>query len=137
MNQLQAMRAFARVVDLASFNLAAGQLGVSPAAVTRRIVTVEAHLNTRLLNRTTRWQPLVVQLVAALVTVRANAERGETETSFTLYYVPLDARRTATRVASRKGQIPGSAFPYNKAHFQKKRVSEYAVSQKRRLMSND
>lgn len=54
MNQLQAMRVFARVVELASFNLAARQLGVSPAAVTRSIGMLEAHLNTRLLNRTTR-----------------------------------------------------------------------------------
>ncbi|MEQ5841107.1 LysR family transcriptional regulator [Paraburkholderia acidicola] len=54
MNQLQAMRAFIRVVDLASFNLAARQLGMSAAAVTRSIGTLEAHLNVRLLNRTTR-----------------------------------------------------------------------------------
>ncbi|MEZ2311861.1 LysR family transcriptional regulator [Paraburkholderia sp. RCC_158] len=54
MNQLQAMRVFSRVVELASFNLAARQLGVSPAAVTRSIGMLEAHLNTRLLNRTTR-----------------------------------------------------------------------------------
>jgi DNA-binding transcriptional LysR family regulator len=54
MNQLQAMRVFTRVVDLASFNLAAKQLGMSAAAVTRSVGTLEAHLNMRLLNRTTR-----------------------------------------------------------------------------------
>jgi DNA-binding transcriptional LysR family regulator len=54
MNQLQAMRVFTRVVDLASFGLAAKQLGMSAAAVTRSVSTLEAHLNMRLLNRTTR-----------------------------------------------------------------------------------
>lgn len=54
MNQLQAMRVFTRVVDLTSFNLAARQLGMSAAAVTRSVSMLEAHLNMRLLNRSTR-----------------------------------------------------------------------------------
>ncbi|MDE1179262.1 LysR family transcriptional regulator [Paraburkholderia sp.] len=54
MNQLQSMRVFTRVVDLASFTLAARQLGMSAAAVTRSVGMLEAHLNLRLLNRTTR-----------------------------------------------------------------------------------
>ena len=54
MNQLQAMRVFTRVVDLASFSLAAKQLGMSAAAVTRSVSMLEAHLSMRLLNRTTR-----------------------------------------------------------------------------------
>lgn len=54
MNQLQAMRIFLRVVDLSSFHLAARQLGISAAAVTRSVSTLEAHLNARLLNRSTR-----------------------------------------------------------------------------------
>jgi DNA-binding transcriptional LysR family regulator len=54
MNQLQAMRVFARVVDLNSFSLAGKQLGMSAAAVTRSVGMLEAHLNMRLLNRSTR-----------------------------------------------------------------------------------
>jgi DNA-binding transcriptional LysR family regulator len=54
MNQLQAMRVFVRVAELASFNLAARQLGMSPTAVTRSVNMLEAHLKMRLLNRTTR-----------------------------------------------------------------------------------
>lgn len=54
MNQLHAMRVFSRVVELSSFNLAARRLGLSPAAVTRSISMLEAHLNIKLLNRTTR-----------------------------------------------------------------------------------
>ena len=48
------MRVFARVVELGSFNVAARQLGMSAAAVTRSIGSLEAHLNMRLLNRNTR-----------------------------------------------------------------------------------
>jgi DNA-binding transcriptional LysR family regulator len=54
MNQIQGMRVFMRVVDLNSFALAARQLGMSPAAVTRSINMLEAHLNVRLINRSTR-----------------------------------------------------------------------------------
>lgn len=54
MNQLQAMRVFTRVVELASFKLAAKQLGMSSAAITRHIGMLEAHLNMRLINRSPR-----------------------------------------------------------------------------------
>ncbi|CAM2153261.1 LysR family transcriptional regulator [Pararobbsia alpina] len=54
MNQLQAMRVFVKVVELNSFGLAGKQLGMSPAAVSRSIALLEAHLNMRLLNRSTR-----------------------------------------------------------------------------------
>ena len=48
------MRVFCRVVDLGSFTLAATQLGMSPAAVTRNVSVLEAHLNVKLINRSTR-----------------------------------------------------------------------------------
>ena len=54
MNQITAMRVFCRVVDLGSFTLAATQLGMSPAAVTRNVSVLEAHLNVKLINRSTR-----------------------------------------------------------------------------------
>jgi DNA-binding transcriptional LysR family regulator len=54
MNQLQAMRTFMKVADSMSFAVAAKQLGVSNAAVTRSIAMLEAHLNMRLINRSTR-----------------------------------------------------------------------------------
>jgi molybdenum-dependent DNA-binding transcriptional regulator ModE len=54
MNQLQAIRVYTRVVELGSFTIAARQLGMSAAAVTRYVGTLEAHMNTRLLNRNTR-----------------------------------------------------------------------------------
>ncbi|WP_213306801.1 LysR family transcriptional regulator [Paraburkholderia sacchari] len=54
MDQLQAMRVFTRVVNLSSFSRAGDQLGMSAAAVTRSVSMLEAHLNLRLLNRSTR-----------------------------------------------------------------------------------
>jgi DNA-binding transcriptional LysR family regulator len=54
MNQLSAMRMFARVAESLSFTTAAKELRVSTAMVTRSVATLETHLNLRLLNRTTR-----------------------------------------------------------------------------------
>jgi DNA-binding transcriptional LysR family regulator len=54
MNQIHAMRVFVRVADMESFRRAAQQMDVSNALVTRSIAMLEAHLRTRLINRTTR-----------------------------------------------------------------------------------
>jgi DNA-binding transcriptional LysR family regulator len=51
------MQVLTRVVDLGSIHLAAKQLGMSAAAVTRSVGMLEAHLNMRTLNRTTRGLP--------------------------------------------------------------------------------
>jgi DNA-binding transcriptional LysR family regulator len=48
------MRIFARVVEQGSFARAAEALSLSNAVVTRSVADLEAHLGTRLLNRTTR-----------------------------------------------------------------------------------
>ena len=53
-DQLAAMRAFARVVEAGTFTRAAESLGMPKATLTKLIQTLEAHLRTRLLNRTTR-----------------------------------------------------------------------------------
>lgn len=52
-NQLHAIRVFLRVADSNSFGGAAASLGVSNAVVSRYIALLEAHLQTRLVNRTT------------------------------------------------------------------------------------
>lgn len=54
MDRLQSMRVFAKVVELGSLAAAARELDLSPAVVTRLLADLEAHLNVRLLNRTTR-----------------------------------------------------------------------------------
>jgi LysR family transcriptional regulator for bpeEF and oprC len=54
MDQLLAMRAFIRVVDTGNFTKASEALGLSKASMTNLVQNLEAHLQTKLLNRTTR-----------------------------------------------------------------------------------
>ncbi|MDQ6620832.1 MAG: LysR family transcriptional regulator [Pseudomonadota bacterium] len=54
MDRLLAITAFRDVVDSGSFVRAAERQGVSISAVSRQVAQLEAHLNARLLNRTTR-----------------------------------------------------------------------------------
>ncbi len=54
MDRLTAMQAFVRVVEAGTFTKAADSLELPKATVTRLIQTLETHLRTKLLNRTTR-----------------------------------------------------------------------------------
>ncbi|MHA4870222.1 LysR family transcriptional regulator [Duganella sp. PWIR1] len=54
MDQLQSIRAFARVVEAGSFTRAADTLGMPNASLTKAIQQLEAHLRVKLLLRTTR-----------------------------------------------------------------------------------
>lgn len=54
MNQLLAMRAFARVVETGSFSRAADQLGLPRSTVSKLITDLEKHLGVKLMQRTTR-----------------------------------------------------------------------------------
>lgn len=54
MDLMRAMKVFVRVVDEGGFAKAARALDLAPPAVTRIVADLEAHLNARLLNRTTR-----------------------------------------------------------------------------------
>ncbi len=54
MDRLQAIRVFAQVVEFGGFSAAAEKLGLSATATSRHVADLEAHLRTRLLNRTTR-----------------------------------------------------------------------------------
>jgi DNA-binding transcriptional LysR family regulator len=75
------MGAFARVVEAASFSAAARQLGLSRAAVSKRILQLEADLGVRLLNRTTR-RVLPTEIGRAYydACIRTLAAAGEAET---------------------------------------------------------
>jgi DNA-binding transcriptional LysR family regulator len=53
-DHLTALRVFRQVVELNGFAAAARKLAMSPAAVSKNIGELEAHLGTRLLHRTTR-----------------------------------------------------------------------------------
>ena len=54
MDRLAAIQIFAQVVEAGSFAKAADRLGLSTSAASRQVADLESHLQTRLLNRTTR-----------------------------------------------------------------------------------
>lgn len=70
MDQLSAMRAFLRVVETGSFTRASMALGMPKATVSNLIQNLETHLQTKLLNRTTRR--VMVTTDGALYYERAN-----------------------------------------------------------------
>jgi DNA-binding transcriptional LysR family regulator len=86
MDRFQAVACFTRVVEAGSFAGAAKRLGVSVSSVSRLVADLEAHLGTRLLNRTTRrislteagrvFHERAVQLLADLDEAEASAAQG-------------------------------------------------------------
>jgi DNA-binding transcriptional LysR family regulator len=86
MDHLATIRAFAQVVESGSFAKASERLGISTTAISRQVAELEAHLQTRLLNRTTRKVSLteggrayyerVVQLLADLQEAEQEASRA-------------------------------------------------------------
>ena len=86
MDRLTAMQVFAQVVESGSFAKAAERLQVSTSAASRQVAELEAHLQTRLLNRTTRRVSLTesgrafyeraVQLLADLGEAEQEAARA-------------------------------------------------------------
>src|SRR3954463_15272135 len=54
MDRVTAMQVFAQVVETGSFAKAADRLALSTSAASRQVAELETHLQTRLLNRTTR-----------------------------------------------------------------------------------
>ncbi|KDR42260.1 LysR family transcriptional regulator [Caballeronia glathei] len=83
MDRLQAMQVFTRVVDTNSFSRAADTLDLPRASVTTIIQNLEAHLNVRLLQRTTRRLNLTPDGAAYYERcVRILADIEETESSF-------------------------------------------------------
>ncbi|MEO8751601.1 MAG: LysR family transcriptional regulator [Casimicrobiaceae bacterium] len=86
MDRFHAIAAFAKVVEMGSFARAAERLGVSVSSVSRHVTDLEAHLDARLLNRTTRRLSLTetgrgfhercVQLLADLEEAEESAGAG-------------------------------------------------------------
>src|SRR5476651_933562 len=83
MDRLQAMQVFTRVVDTNSFSRAADTMDMPRASVTTIIQNLEAFLNVRLLQRTTRRLNLTPDGAAYYERcVRILADIEETESSF-------------------------------------------------------
>jgi DNA-binding transcriptional LysR family regulator len=78
------MRVFTHVVEAGSFSAAAEKLGLSTTAASRHVAELEAHLQTRLLNRTTRRVSLTESgrgFYERAVQVLADLEEAEREAS--------------------------------------------------------
>jgi DNA-binding transcriptional LysR family regulator len=85
-DRFEAYRVFSQVVESGGFSKAAEHLGLSPTAASRHVADLEAHLQTRLLNRTTRRISLTetgrafyercVQLLADLDEAEQEASRA-------------------------------------------------------------
>jgi len=71
MDQLRAMRVFARVIEEGGFSKAAQALDIAPAVATRLVAELEEHLQARLMHRTTRRITLTDVGEAYLERVRA------------------------------------------------------------------
>jgi DNA-binding transcriptional LysR family regulator len=99
MNHLQAMRVFLKVAENGSFGRAAASLGLSNAVVTRYVALLETHLDTRLVNRTTRGLSLTEaghryaegcrQVLDQIETIEAGVARSAAEPSGTLKLVAV------------------------------------------------
>ena len=87
MDRLESMTILVAVVDAGSLSAAARQLGMPLASVSRKVAELEAHLNTRLLHRTTRQLSLTEAGASYVAACRRILEEiGEAERSATGEY---------------------------------------------------
>ncbi len=113
------MTTFSRVVEMGSFARAAERLDISVSAVSRQVAELEAHLDARLLNRTTRRLSLTeagrayhercVQLLADLEEAEQSARSGTAVPRGTLRLtcaISFGARYLAPVVAAFMARYP-------------------------------
>lgn len=123
MDRYQALRVFSQVVESGSFSAAADKLGVSTTAASRHVAELEAHLQTRLLNRTTRRVSLTesgrafyertVQLLADLEEAEQEASRAAVVARGTIKLttsVNFGVRHVAPAIAAFLAAHPGVRF---------------------------
>ena len=113
MDRFHAIDAFVKVVETGSFARAAERLGVSVSSVSRHVTELEAHLDARLLNRTTRRLSLTeagrafhercVQLLADLEEAEESASRGRRRPArHAAPHVRRDVRHALPRAGDRR-----------------------------------
>lgn len=123
MDRLAAIQVFAQVVETGSFAKAAERLGLSTSAASRHIAELESHLQTRLLNRTTRKVSLTetgrafyersVQLLADLAEAEQEAARAAVEPRGTIRLttsVNFGVRHVAPAIAEFLAEHGGVRF---------------------------
>lgn len=80
MDRFSALQLFARVVELGSFTRASKELGIGQPAVSKQIAALETHLETRLVDRTSRGlRATAAGLDLYNSTIRLLADMEETE----------------------------------------------------------
>jgi DNA-binding transcriptional LysR family regulator len=122
-DRFQAIVTFAKVVETGSFVRAAERLGLSVSAVSRQVAELEAHLDARLLNRTTRRLSLTesgrvfhercVQLLADLEEAEQSAHAGTLKPRGTLRLtcaVTFGERHLAPAIAELAARYPELQF---------------------------
>jgi len=122
-DRYQALRVFSQVVESGSFSAAADRLGLSTTAASRHVAELEAHLQTRLLNRTTRRVSLTesgrafyeraVQLIADLEEAEQEASRAAVVPRGTIKLttsVNFGVRHVAPAIAAFLAAHPGVRF---------------------------
>jgi DNA-binding transcriptional LysR family regulator len=123
MDRFDAIQVFAQVVESGSFAKAAARLGLSTSATSRHVAELETHLQTRLLNRTTRRVSLTesgrafyeraVQLLADLEEAEQEAARTAVVPRGTIRLttsVNFGVRHLAPAIAEFLAQHPGVRF---------------------------
>jgi len=123
MDRFHAIEAFVKVVETGSFARAADRLGVSVSSVSRHVTELEAHLDARLLNRTTRRLSLTeigrafhercVQLLADLEEAEESAGAGTLAPRGTLRLtcgVTFGTRHLAPAVSEFMARYPEMRF---------------------------
>ena len=123
MDRFNALATFAKVVEQGSFARAADRLSVSTSAVSRQVAELEAHLDVRLLNRTTRRLSLTeagqafyercVQLLADLEETESSVRSTAVEPKGTLRVtcgVTFGERYLAPAIAEFAGLHPQVSF---------------------------
>jgi DNA-binding transcriptional LysR family regulator len=123
MDRLAGIRVFTQVVDSGSFAKAADRLGLSTSAASRQVADLETHLQTRLLNRTTRRVSLTesgrafhgraVELLADLEEAEREASSAAAVPRGTIRLtaaVTLGVRHLAPLISAFLARHPGVAF---------------------------
>ena len=123
MDRFSAIQVFAQVVESGSFARAAERLGLSTSGASRQVAELEAHLQTRLLNRTTRKVSLTesgrafyersVQLLADLAEAEQEASSAAVEPRGTIRLttsVNFGVRQVAPAIAEFLAEHPGVRF---------------------------
>ncbi len=123
MDRFLALTAFVKVVEMGSFARAAQRLDVSVSSVSRHVSELEAHLDARLLNRTTRRLSLTesgrvfhehcVQLLADLEEAEASASAATIQPRGTLRLtasITFGSRHLAPAIAEFITRYPAMRF---------------------------